>query len=253
MKKYFFYTTNGLFGFALLILLILNIVASYTENVLFLNISKLLFVPLFLVAFLVKNRVLSLAFLAFLMFSFVGDLFSSLFSGEVFMANALYFLGYVCLLVIAIFNFKFDNIDRIVGAYLLVVLLINSYFLYTICDILNVLIADKMEMLLFGTKSWALMLLVFTSFAVYLSNQSKASILFLVMAISFVFSDVLNYISHYYIYNWSILMLERCSHVVAIFFAFKYLVEQSKVPAKKYIQRNAELQENVFIGDNVLA
>ncbi|MBU3822560.1 hypothetical protein KO566_10840 [Flavobacteriaceae bacterium XHP0103] len=252
MKKYLYNSTNGLFGFALVLLLIVNFYAAYIENPLFLNISKLLFVPVFLVAFLAKKRILSLAFMAFLMFSFVGDLFPFLFAEDVFMANALYFMGYVCLLVIAIFNFRFDNIDKIVGTYLLVVLLINSYFLYTICNVLNVLIIDKMEMMLFGAKSWTLMLLAFTSFAVYLSNQSKASILFLIMAISFVFSDVLNYINHYYIYNWSILMLERGLHIVAIFFAFKYVMEQSSARTKKYLQKDIN-HENIFLADNVLA
>ena len=119
MKKYFFYSTNGMFGFTLLILLIVNILASYSENVLFLNISQLLFVPLFLIVFLIKNRAINLVFLTFLIFSFFGDLFPFLIQGEVFIANTFYFLGYACLLSIVIFNFKYYNIDKIVGAYLI--------------------------------------------------------------------------------------------------------------------------------------
>ena len=253
MKKYLNISSNRLFGIALILVLIVNIFASYSENALFLNISKLLFVPVFLASFLIKDKVLSLVFLSFLMFSFVGDLFPSIFGGEAIAANVMYLVSYICLLAIAVSNFRLEAIDKVVGAYLLVVLLINGYFLYTVCSFLNVLIVDEMEMLLFGAKSWALMLLAFTSFAVYLGKQNQASILFLIMSISFVFSDILNYVNHYYIYNWSILMLERVLHAVAIFYAFKYMIEQNKIPAESYLKRSAKQEKDVFIGDNILA
>jgi hypothetical protein len=96
-----------------------------------------------------------------------------------------------------------------------------------------------------------LIFLVFMSFAVYLGKQTKTSILFLIMAMCFVFSDILNYINHYYIYNWSILMIDRLLHATGSFFVFKYIMESNKIPKEKYVEK--ESNEEVFSSDNLLA
>lgn len=229
---------------ALILLFALNFIASYSENPLLLDASRVIFIPFILMIFFIKHKTLSLIFIAFLMFSFIGDSsswflpYDSVANGS----NILYLLSYLTLIAMAIPHFKPVKIDKIVGIYLLVILLINGYFLFTICDILRSLITDGTEMILFGAKSMALLLLVFISFAVYLCTQTKASILFLIMAICFAFSDVLNYVTHYYIYNWSILMMDRLLHIAGLFFAFKYIVETNKVSKNVYVN-TAEVKD----------
>jgi hypothetical protein len=185
-------------------------------------------------------------------FSFFGDAFGLFLvkDSETNGSNMMYFFSYICLIVISISKFKFSNIDKVIGFYLLGTLLINGYFLFTICNILRALITDGTEMILFGAKSMALILLVFISFAVYLGKQTKASILFLIMAICFAFSDILNYVIHYYTYNWSILMIDRLLHITGLFFAFKYIIETNKVSKGVYIEN---IQEKTFSNDNILA
>lgn len=244
---------DAMFFFALLLLATLNILAAYSENPLFLNASKALLIPFFLIAFSIKNRIVNLLFISFLVFSFFGDasgLFLANDSGTT-SSNTMYLFSYIGLIVLSVSKFKLADIDKVVGFYLLGILLINGYFLYTLCSMLNALITDGMEMMLFGTKSMALILLVFISFAVYLGKQTKASILFLIMAICFAFSDVLNYVVHYYVYNWSILMIDRLLHITGLFFAFKYIIETNKA-SKGIYNENVILQKS-YSRDEILA
>lgn len=253
MNRYLKSHYNGLLFLALMLLVVLNVAVTYFENETLLHLVKPLFVPVFLIFFLIKNKMLNMAFILFLIFSFIGDVFPLLLGKDVAFANGMYMLGYLGLLGIAISNLRFDNIDKVVGAYLLVVLLINGYFLVTLCSIMSTLITGDLEMILFGTKSIILMLLCFVSFAVYLGAQTKASILFLIMSISLVFSEILNYIDQYYVYNWSILMLERVLHAVAIFYAFKYIIQYNKTEEINHFEQKPKHEhENVFVGDNIL-
>lgn len=231
----------------LILLFTLNFTAAYSENPLLLNASKVIFIPFILMIFFVKHKTLSLIFIAFLLFSFFGDSTSWFLPSESVAngSNIMYLLSYLILIVMAVPHFKPVKMDKIVGIYLLVILSINGYFLFTICDMLRSLITDSTEMILFGTKSMVLLLLVFISFTVYLSTPTKASILFLIMAICFAFSDALNYVTHYYIYNWSILMMDRLLHITGLFFAFKYMVETTTVSKKVYLH-TAEVKESVI-------
>ncbi|PKQ44862.1 hypothetical protein [Confluentibacter flavum] len=244
---------DAMFFFALLLLITLNVFAAYSENPLFLNASKVIFIPFFLIAFCIKKRIVNLVFIAFLVFSFFGDA-SGLFLVNDFgttSSNTMYMFSYIGLIVIGASKFKLVNIDKVVGFYLLGILLINGYFLYSLCSMLNALITDGTEMILFGTKSMALILLVFISFAVYLGKQTKASILFLIMAICFAFSDVLEYVVHYYVYNWSILMLDRLLHIAGLFFAFQYIIETNKV--SKGIYDEKDILEKTFSREKIMA
>jgi|SRR5690606_2531327 hypothetical protein len=231
----------------LVLLFALNFIAAYSESPLLLNASKVVFVPFILMIFFIKHKTLSLIFIAFLLFSFFGDSTSWFLSSDSVAngSNIMYLISYLILIVMAIPYFKPVKIDKIIGIYLLVILSINGYFLFTICDMLRNLITDSTEMILFGTKSMALLLLVFISFTVYLSTQTKASILFLIMAISFAFSDALNYVTHYYIYNWSILLMDRLLHITGLIFAFTYIIEINKVSEKTYANTSV-VKDGIF-------
>jgi hypothetical protein len=239
--------------FSLIVLFILNVVAVYSENPLLLNASKVVFIPFVLMLFFIKHKTLNLIFIVYLLFSFLGDSTSLFLPNDIVAngANVMYLLSYLTLIIIMVPHFKTAKIDKIVGTYLLVILVINGYFLFTICNILKSLITDGAEMLLFGAKSMALMLLVFISFAVYLCEQTKSSILFLIMAICFAFSDILNYVVTYYIYNWSILMMDRLLYIAGLIFAFKYIIEANKASKNFYTEKR--INEPIFSKDNILA
>lgn len=239
---------NAIFIYVLLLLIIINVIATITENTILLQLTKPLFVPAFLLYYFIKNKYINFVFIAFLLFSFLGDSSSVLFSSDAVLkaSSLLYCLSYLCLVYVVATKFKRIEFDKIVGLYLLVVFLINVYFLYTLFNILQAIIPDSLEVTLFGIKSVSLIALAFVSFAVYLNSDTKRSILFLVTSLCFVFSDVLYYISNYYIYDWSFVMLDRLLHILGLFFLFNYIIEEYRHRKKRIV--NARISsENVLI------
>lgn len=162
-------------------------------------------------------------------------------------SNILYILSYAQLLIIVLPRFKIFKVDRLIGIYLLVVFAINVYFLYTIYEVLKVIIPEQNEVLLIGVKSLTLIILAFISFAVYLNTQTKQSILFLVATICFAFSAILNYVNHYYLYDWSFVMLNRAAYILGLYLLFKYFIIENK------IRKPSEINESErFTSDNIL-
>ncbi|MDO5970197.1 hypothetical protein Q4Q35_10300 [Flavivirga aquimarina] len=189
-----------------------------------------LFIPVFLICYLVKHKSLGFVFVSFLLFSFLGDMSLSFFTNETFIkvSSILYFLSYLYLIAIIIPKFKLLDVKKLIGVYLLGVFIINIFFLYTLYSVLQVIIPDKTEVLLFGLKNLSLIVLAFVSFGVYLNTQSRQSILFLVAVIFIAFSTILNYVNLYYLYHWSFEMLYRVLYGIGLYFIFKYVIADNK-------------------------
>ena len=144
-------------------------------------------------------------------------------------------------------KFKLGEINKVITLYLVLVVMINMYFLYAFYEILKSIIPDSLEVFLFGMKSISLIVLVVIAFGVYLNSETKLSILFLIMAISFVFSDILNYVSQYYVYHWSFIMLDRILHVIGLFFLFNYIIEYNKVPKTQVVKEDKFVTKNILV------
>ncbi|WP_299782561.1 hypothetical protein [uncultured Formosa sp.] len=128
-------------------------------------------------------------------------------------------------------KFKGVKFGAFLGTYLIVVFVINTYLLYQLYTVLDDIITSPTEVLFFGLRSVTLIVLAFVSFAVYLNSDTKSSILYLVMALCFIFSEVLFYIRNYYIYDWSLVLVERLLYSGGLVFLFYYMVTKNK--AKK--------------------
>ena len=234
--------TNKMFFSILFGLILINVIASLSGNESFQQITKPLFVPVFLIYFLITNKHISLLIFAFLAFSFFGD-FTSIFTSNILMievSSFLYCLCYISLIIASLVGIKTLKLDKVIGIYLILVFLINSYLLFALFDILRAHIPNSVEITLFGVKSVALLVLTFVAFIDYLNTDSKKSIQFLVMALCFVFSDVLHYVSTYYMYNWSFVMLDRVLHVVGLFLLFNYILE-TNLERRRQTIRNKKL------------
>lgn len=237
MKEWLKISYNRIFLCVLFLLILLNVFASYSENSLLLQITKPLLVPVFVMFYFIKNKYINLVFVVFLWLSFVGD-FSSVFvtnNSVMKFSSFIYFLSYITLVAYIISKFKRIRIDKVVATYLLVVVSINSYFLYELFGILKTLITDATEVNLFALKSVSLIALTFMSFVAYLNADTKQSILFLFTTLCFVFSDVLHYISNYYIYNWSFVMLDHVLHIIGLFFLFNFMIEDNRLRKKQLV------------------
>ncbi|MGZ0017906.1 hypothetical protein [Yeosuana sp. AK3] len=232
MKSLFKFSFNKVFTGALFLLIILNVIGAVSEDALFLQSTKPLFVPVFLIFFFIKNKTLKIPFILFLLYSFLGDSASMFFSNETFIraSSIMYFLSYMCLIGFMLPKFKLVEFNKVITLYLVIVVFINMYFLYSVYNILKTIVPDSLEVFLFGIKSISLIVLVSIALGVYLNNETRLSIFFLMMAFCFVFSDMLNYVSQYYVYHWSFSMLDRVLHVTGLFFLFNYIMEYNKAP-----------------------
>ena len=240
---------NRIFLCVLFLLVIMNVLATISENETLLQLSKPLFIPVFLMYYLLKNKFIRSIFVVCLFFSFLGDFTSVNLSNTLWikLSSLFYCLSYLCLVYAAISRLKRLKFDAVIGACLVIVFLINAYLMYGLFSILKTQIPDTLEMALFSIKSVALLILVFVALMAYLNTDSKESILFLVTALCFVFADVLYYISNYYLYDWSFAMLDRLLHVFGLFFLFNYIIDRNRKRKKQMVTERLENSENVLV------
>ncbi len=119
--------------------------------------------------------------------------------------------------------------------------------MYQLFLVLQIKIPDANEVAIFGVKGIALMALAFMAFATYLSKDSRASILFLSTALCFVFADVLYYISNYYVYHYTFVVLEKTLHLLGLFFLFNYIIEYNRKRKKRLVLGNTSTNEHIVI------
>ena len=68
----------------------------------------------------------------------------------------------------------------------------------------------------------------FVAFTVYLSRESKQSIIFLAMSFCFVFSDVLYYINSLYVYYWLFEFFDRGLHLIGLVLLLIYVTNHHR-------------------------
>ena len=245
-------TFNKGFLCILILLITINKIGFITEDALIIKLALPLCIPVFLIYFFIKHHILGIAFVSFLIFSFLGDMASFFFSGEVLIkaSSILYIISYVYLLIMVAPKFKPFDVNALIGTYLLVVLSIALFFLYIIYNVLQTFIPDDpIEVLLFGAKSLTLVILGFISFAVYLNKQSGQSALFLTAVMFFGLSVMLSYINLYYLYHWNFELLQRILYVLALFVMFRYIIDLNLTKKTKQIH----YKESIYRTDTVLS
>jgi hypothetical protein len=164
-------------------------------------------------------------------------------------ASILYMISYLFLIIIIAPKFKLVEVNKLIGAYLFVVFLIINYFLYTAYNILQTVIPNSTEVLFFGLKSMALIILAFVSFGVYLNRQTKESVLFLTAVVFLGLSAIIFYVNLYYIYNWSFELLQRILYAIGLYILFKYVIFLNITRKPKPIK---QINES-YSSDNILA
>jgi len=249
VKNWLKSTANRTSASVLLVLLIFNIYASINENTLLLQASKALTIPLFFSIYFLKNKFINNIFIAFLLLAFVGDLFSmmSINAGHLKVTSAAYFCCYTMLILVGLYRIRGFKFKGLVSAYLVVVFLLNGYFMYSLYGMLSYNIADSTELFFTTLQIIALVVLGFIAFAGYLNEDGRQSIVFLVMSFCLIFSQVLNFVETYYISYDLFIVLEWMSHLAGLVLFYNYLVEQNRQRKRKIVQ------ERITISDKLAA
>lgn len=249
MKQAYASIPIGVLIFVLLAIFAINGFATYIGNAIIPNITKLTsMIMLLTFYFMVQNRMANV-FMAIFLFSLIGDAFFVFNFGEISSKLAtLFYLGSYCLLIFVLLGkFKGIKYEGLVTLYLIVVLLLNSYFLFALYGAISKNFTDSVDLVLSVSHGITLIALTFFAFAVYLSQESNQSIIFLIMVFCFVFSDVLMYICNLYVYFWLFEYISNMLHLISLILFVTYVYNHhaimnvnGKKPYDDYILPNSE-------------
>lgn len=225
--------------------LIVNGISAYFGYSIFSSVTKVISVIAILTLYYSKSYRMATVFLTIFMFLFLSDVFSVFNFGQLTSRLSITFnLGaYSLLLFVILGKFKRMKYEGLVSVYLILVLLINSYFLYMLYGALKDNFTDTINLVLYIGHGITLIGLTFFAFAVYLSQESTQSIIFLIMVFSFVFSDVLNYICNLYVYFWVFDFISDILHLTSLCLFFVYVNNHHKIIKLK----PKDIQENYIL------
>lgn len=249
MKNVYTGTPTGVMVILLLALFLINGIAMYYEYAVVPNITKFISVIVVLTVYFSRLNRMANVFLAILMFLFLGDTFAVFDFGELAtkLSTTFYMGSYLLLIFILLGKLKRIKYEGLVSVYLILILLLNSYFLYILYDVLKDNFSDHVSLLISICHGIILIAMSFFAFAVYLSKESTQSIIFLVMVFCFAFSDVLNYICDLYVYYWVFDLIATMLHAASLCLFFTYIFNhhkiinvKTKVVEENYLMKNTE-------------
>ena len=222
---------NGVLIFLLLATVLINGLATYFGNAIIPNITKITSVIILLTMFYTIRDRMANVFLTIFLFSFLGSAFYVFNFGELSgkLATTFYLGSYSLLTFVLLGKLKRIKYEGLVSVYLIVVLLLNTYFLYVLYGVVKDNFTDSVNMVLSICHGITLIAMTFFAFAVYLSQETTQSIIFLVMVFCFVFSDVLNYVCNLYVYFWLFEFMSNMLHLTSLILLYVYVQNHHKI------------------------
>jgi hypothetical protein len=224
ITKWIKQSNNKILLFALL-LFFFKIFSFLTGNPDFARYTEPWILLAILVLFIYKYPKIHTLLKGFILFALLGNV-SMLFDIQiqgVQLQTIAYCIGYLCLLYEAIFRIKKLKINFIIGLYLLFVFTINAYFIYVLYEIFKEVIINNLELSLIVVRLVSLLLFALFSFTLYLSSETKQSILLLLISISLIFSDVLFLINEYYLSYWIFDLLSKSLYLMTFYCLYLYI------------------------------
>ncbi|MBT8304209.1 MAG: hypothetical protein KJP09_07045 [Bacteroidia bacterium] len=247
MKNFLKSPSNRLFTIVLLVLIAFNVYASINNNELIMHATKALSIPLFFSIYFIKNKYIKNTAIAFLLLTFIGDLFSMLSNdpGTLKISAVAYFCSYALLVLVGLYRIKGFQFKGFVGAYLITVFILNGYFMYSLYDVLSNNIEDPTSLFFTTLQIIALLALGFVSFAGYLNKDTRQSIVFLVMSFCFIFSQIFNFVETYFISYSLFFILEWASYLAGLVLFYTYVVESNRMRKKKLVIERITIAEKM--------
>ncbi len=204
MKKWHGLLPNWAIIVLLALIVAVNIISSYFGILSLTKIFALAIIPVLLLSYFYRQHFMANIFSTIFILFFLGILFSAL--DHLALSSKLSescFLAVYALLAFVMFGkLKEVNFGGLVSVYLIVILLVNSYFMYIMFSSAQDSFADSVIFTLSASKGTALLLMSILALAIYLSKETSQSIIFLSIVSCFVFSDVLSFIAAMYVQFW---------------------------------------------------
>lgn len=227
MKNAHKFTPNLIMVIVLAVIVLCSAIATYFDSIMVPKIVKLITVTILMTFYFCQLNKMANVFLTIFLVFFIGDALSVFSFGEIMLklSKSMYVGAYLLLIFVLLGKLKKIKFNGLVSVYLVLVLLLNSYFLYVLYEVAKENFVDEVNLVLYVCHGITLIALTYFSFAVYLSKETGQSITFLLMVFCFVFSDVLDYINNLYIYYWLFEAFERALHIGGLFLLYKYVYD----------------------------
>ncbi|OIQ28996.1 MAG: hypothetical protein BM564_07205 [Bacteroidetes bacterium MedPE-SWsnd-G2] len=233
------------------VLIIVLFIGVFLENSALISVSKLAVIPAFVGLYFIRRSYMPNFFFLILLCLFFAELFNTFSSnhGLLNLSRAFNLTGFVLLLSILMSKLKSIKFEGVVTVYLLVVFIINGYFVYSLFDSVKGEITNNLDMVYFLGKGGLSLFLGLISFAVYLSRETTRSIIFLVMTLAFLFSDVLNFICNYYLYYSGFEFVGGVLKIAALFFLMRYIYTHRSTNVRQKKEQSVLLNRSANSGE----
>ena len=227
MKNILKFTPNLILVVVLTVIVLCSAVATFFDSIMVPKTVKLITVTILMTFYFCQLNKMANVFLTVFLLFFIGDAFAVFSFGEVMLklSKSMYIGAYLLLIFVLLGKIKKLRFDGLVSMYLILVLVLNAYFLYILYEVAKENFVDEVNLVLYVFHGITLIALTYFSFAVYLSKETGQSITFLLMIFCFVFSDVLDYINNLYIYYWLFEVFGRTLHIGGLFLLYKYVYD----------------------------
>ncbi|MEO8772819.1 MAG: hypothetical protein ABI263_04420 [Gelidibacter sp.] len=204
MKKWHALLPNSAIILMLVLIVLLNLISSYFEVAVLTKAMTLVIIPILILIYFYRQRIMANIFFTIFVLYFLGILFNVLdqFSLSSKLSESCFLGAYALLVFLMIGKLKHVKFEGLVSWYLIVILLVNTYFLYMMFTVVQDGFKDSVILTLLVSRGVALLIIGFLAFAIYLSKETSQSILFLTIVCCFIFSDVLSFITSMYIHFW---------------------------------------------------
>lgn len=202
-------------------------IATFFDSILVPKVVKLIAITILMTFYFCQLNKMANVFLTTFLVFFIGDACAVFSFGDIMLklSKIMYIGAYLLLIFVLFGKLKKIKFDGLVSVYLVLVLLLNSYFLYVLYEVAKENFVDSTNLVLYILHGITLIALTYFSFAAYLSKETGQSITFLLMVFCFVFSDVLHYINVLYIYYWIFEIFERALHISGLFLLYKFVFD----------------------------
>lgn len=233
-------------------MLALTIVFHFTSSFHGLSIlaktMTIVIVPALLLVYFYKEKIMANVFFAILILAFMGSTFSA-FGGVALFSkfSQSSFLGaYVLIVFVMLGKLKEVKFEGLVSWYLMLILIVNTYLMYVMFASVKDNFQDSVVLSLTISKGIALLIMGFLAFAIYLSQESAQSILFLMAVCCFVFSDILAFITSMYVDYWVFAAFHNILQAMGLFLFVLYVYNhhQNKKVVVKIEKSNASVPAN---------
>ncbi|GAA0871268.1 hypothetical protein GCM10009117_04140 [Gangjinia marincola] len=217
-----------------LALLIISFVGYFSCGILIPSENYLFFKPwitplIFIYFYTPKHYNFTIHFLLLFIFIYIGELCFSLYNIAYFteVGVVAYFFSYSILAYLGLSRLKTSIYQGFTTVYLILVFLISAVYLYK----LVVIIQDDDQTSLFTeyfvylNALAALTLIVVAGRYIYQYNDLK-SILYFLIALGFIMSDVISAIVTYYYNSFTLNLFDRIFHYLAVFLIYFYMISE---------------------------